>query len=412
MPTVHYNFSIDVFTTSRYVIAHIKDNRLIDHLGGATFSTSVVSERRLFECPFIDHENGTYDVFCEFHDECYNVSVTLTFIDFGAYRWNGLSINKILWQGEACRKTKQIPLRSPYTGWHRCGKQCSWEWMYQNKIEKFYNNETVRQCQSNNFTSIDFIGDSHMQYFINYWLYKNHPNYTQIGNKDVREAFNKNVFKISYEGTSYVLDSNKIPFNASIEWVTLPARARHAEVVGYRYFLPTAEKWWKAKLATLSNNNVLNVNTWVLVAGFGAWDAAFRNISQFVYYSIPALRTFFDAITTNAKLLANTRIVIYNVPAVTRNEIYDLSMHPLTRKELRNNALIAAINSLIADVVRKRPNIKLIDFYAMTLPRKNEAVDGQHYINVEVVKNERQIFISEPGITAANHLLSNICMNI
>ena len=391
-----------------YAEARLTDNRSIIHIGGASFTTIAISERYHFECPFIDYENGTYDVICQFRDNCHNMTITLMHLDYGSYRWNGLLVNQILWQGQICRKTKQKTSCTPYTGWYRYGSKWPWKWMNKNKIVHFLDKEAIRHCHNNKSISIDLIGDSHMRLFLEYWLYMNDylHKYPQFGRKGQWQTFESKIFNFKYLATSYVLDSNQIHRNSSKAWVTLPTKVSLSETMGFRYFLPAAENWRAAKLAMLSNGTVSNV-TWILAAGFGSWDSAFRNISQFVFYSIPALRNFLDAINGNSKLLAATKVVVYNVPAGNFKTNFSSSRHPLKRTELRNDALIAAVNSLIADVVRNRPNVKLVDFYAITLPRKTEAVDRVHYLKFD--SKGTKVIGSEPGITAANLVLSNVC---
>ena len=63
-PTANHKFHVDVIRTMHYAVARLTDNRSMIHIGGASFTTIAISERYHFECPFIDYENGTYDVIC------------------------------------------------------------------------------------------------------------------------------------------------------------------------------------------------------------------------------------------------------------------------------------------------------------------------------------------------------------
>jgi hypothetical protein len=58
----------------------------------------------------------------------------------------------------------------------------------------------------------------------------------------------------------------------------------------------------------------------VLVISVGSWDVAFRNISLFVQYGLPALQQFFDAVQKH--LDANRmRIVMLTAPAFSERLI-------------------------------------------------------------------------------------------
>ena len=49
-----------------------------------------------YTCPYIDYSNRTYEILCHIYDQYTNVTITLTCLDFGAYRWYGRFINKTI----------------------------------------------------------------------------------------------------------------------------------------------------------------------------------------------------------------------------------------------------------------------------------------------------------------------------
>jgi hypothetical protein len=121
-----------------------------------------------------------------------------------------------------------------------------------------------------------------------------------------------------------------------------------------------------------------------------------RNISLFVTFGLPALEQFFDAVQ---KHLDANRMRIVMLTAFQQSvsgliTSKTLSDH-MTRKELRNNAIIAAANSLINDVIKDRKNVVKVDFFAMTYCRWQEAL-GSGSLSYAMIWIKRQR-VSQPS---------------
>jgi hypothetical protein len=70
--------------------------------GGDSFRTIYRAANHRQACAYVDNADDTYDVICRLVDECANVSIHLTYVAFGAYRWDGAYINRLIWRGTVC----------------------------------------------------------------------------------------------------------------------------------------------------------------------------------------------------------------------------------------------------------------------------------------------------------------------
>jgi hypothetical protein len=119
---------------------------------------------------------------------------------------------------------------------------------------------------------------------------------------------------------------------------------------------------------------------------------------------LPALEQFFY--TVQNYLDANRmRIVVLTAPAFSEQFNTSNPFRPYDRGDLRNNAIIAAANSLISDVIKDRKNVK-VDFFAMTYCRWHEAVDWCHYIKFGI---KTGISRSNVGVAIKDELTSVMC---
>jgi hypothetical protein len=73
--------------------------------GGNSFRAMYKGRKHFQTCAYVDYSNDTYDVICRLYNACADVSVHVTYVNYGAYRWDGEYINKIVYSGKVCVKS-------------------------------------------------------------------------------------------------------------------------------------------------------------------------------------------------------------------------------------------------------------------------------------------------------------------
>ena len=137
---------------------NIETNATFLQLGGASLHTVAVSERRLFSCPFIDYFNGTYEVVCRLYEECHNISILLSYIDYGAFSWDGNLIAKTLFSRSVCRRQSGLKHDfGTYVGWFRDNVNLSWKWVRGHKDTMI--DSWLRSCIAQLPSPVLLLGD-------------------------------------------------------------------------------------------------------------------------------------------------------------------------------------------------------------------------------------------------------------
>ena len=169
--------------------------------------------------------------------------------------------------------------------------------------------------------------------------------------------------------------------------------------------LPTLQKW---KETFLAGGYDVYKEQKVLIS-FGSWDAMFRNVKYFARYTMSALVKFFETIRDDS-LFSRVKFYVLTVPAVPdtprrlSNKVIDNKI-----RDLRNNALLAAIAGLIIYALKEFQNVVVLDYFAITVSRNNEALDATHFLRPEV--NNDTVDMHGPiGIAAVKLLLENMCL--
>jgi hypothetical protein len=335
---------------------------------------------------------------------CYNVSVVLLYMDYGAYRWDGVFINATIWRETVCvsdtvdkSSVEQLP---PYTGWMRHNVTSLWVWVHRNKVRQSVPSSEAIKCLQDNSLAKELFGDSHMREFWLHWLHD--IGFPLTTDRNVYMTNIENKTSLRYTSTTYVVSEKTIPNYDNNRWKVLSSR-KDDRLLRKPSFLSTElDQFLKFRFA--SNVNTNNKPT-VLVISTGSWDVAYRNISLFVQYGLPALKRFFDAVQKH--LDANRmRIVVITAPAFSEQfNTRDIG-RPYNRTDLRNNAIIAAVNSLISGIIRNRKNVVKVDFFAMTYCRWQETVDGCHYLRYDW---RLRVTRSEVGMAVKDELTSVMC---
>ena len=158
----------------------------------------------------------------------------------------------------------------------------------------------------------------------------------------------------------------------------------------------------KNNFSKTTNENIERI----VVLGFGTWDAAFRNIKYYFRFTTKILSEFFSSIKGDPTY-SQVKFYVLTAPAWKERSQENRKL-PLKRRNLRNNALLAALVSLTFETLKGYPNVFLVDYYSMSLSRSNEMVDNYHYI-VPQVKKKNVSMVGPVGMTAAKVLLENIC---
>lgn len=116
----------------------------------------------------------------------------------------------------------------------------------------------------------------------------------------------------------------------------------------------------------------------VMVLAIGTWDLSYRHVKYFLSSALPALRAFLD-MRRGDRALSAVKVIIANVLAVNEASNLDLQ-RPGERTKWRSQALVAAANALLGDVVRQYSDVTLVDWFSVTVARSLQATDGLHYL--------------------------------
>jgi hypothetical protein len=339
---------------------------------------------------------------------CYNVSVVLLYIDYGAYRWDGVFINATIWRETVCvsdvsdsvdnSSVEQLP---PYTGWMRHNETSPWVWVHRNKVrQSLLPSEAMKCLQESSVAAIELFGDSHLREFWSHWLLDIGFPLTSNGRVNMTNIQIHANFRFTL--TSFVVSDKTIPNYENNDWAVLNSRKNEHFEGNFSFLSTELYRFLQTEFVT----NVITSNrSSVVVISVGTWDVAFRNISLFVEYGLPALKQFFDAVQKH--LDANRmRIVMLTAPAVSERLNMSNPLTPYNRTDLRNNAIIAAVNNLINDVIKGRTNVVNVDFFAMSYCRWQDIVDQSHYIRFRTRVGVRR---SNVGMAVKDELTSVTC---
>jgi hypothetical protein len=423
--TVHHALTTTVTHTRHCAIFTLTDTRLtLQHqLGGANLRTIVSTLTHLYACPYVDHFNGSYDVICPLldHSHCHNVTITLMYQDYGAYRWDGVMINTTIYSTQLCSNRVHLPYKHSahssykYTWWYRADNT-SWQWIVDRTPATTMSANSVHateKCFKHPSHTISLFGDSHLYAILCYWT------------RTIRNR--KSLTGLT--SISYMLSDKEIPGYSN--WSILQSRCNSHKAMHYGYLMTELKHWLASYVKRNTTYFKLNATrnltfeqkqkSSILVLSFGTWDVAFRNITQLVQYGMPAFSQWLHDIRPELDS-GRVRVIIFTPPAQGENLNFSNPLQPTNRTDLRNNALVASVVSLIRDAVRDKatgnktvlPNVHIVDYFAMTFARRGESVDGIHYI---ALKRLQEMFNSDIksialGFVAERYLRHEICRNI
>jgi hypothetical protein len=101
--------------------------------------------------------------------------------------------------------------------------------------------------------------------------------------------------------------------------------------------------------------------------------------------------------------MSRVRVIVTTAPAVWE-QTYAFSNLGGLHSNLRNNAMQAAANRLLADTVLAFNDVTLADWFAVTVSRSLEALDNTHYVKVR-----REPELNDVGLAMMKLLVEDIC---
>ena len=145
-----------------------------------------------------------------------------------------------------------------------------------------------------------------------------------------------------------------------------------------------------------------------LILSFGTWDLARRNIKYFINSSLPTLRIFLDSIQRD-NILRKVRVFVTTVPAVLE-AAYEDPDNPGEHSCLRNNAALAAVNTLLAETISSYQNVHLVDWFEVSVSRSREANDGIHFVAYDKSRTKILPILNDVGKAMTMLLVDQLCL--
>lgn len=379
-------------------------------MGGASFLSLAQNDQRIYTCPYIDYANGTYDVVCpSVTSSCINISVTLTFLDFGAYRYKKASINRIVWSNKVCFMSKAhtaLESTSKFPGWYmntttvrikndsHSSTVVQRRWFTGTRFITPLNQSQALHCLRNTKRTFYLVGDSHIRRVMEYW--QQVELFSGIFNQSVSQlkkaAIPVNGFKLNWRfiKAEYTIDAWEIP---GFKKDPLARSPNHKES-NYKSFVNILGNWTTA----LPNKSEARIS---IVLSTGAWDLTFRNRRYFVKHSIPAFRKLVGRLTSELPLAK-----IYLWPPPSCPELSSDFSYAV------NNAAVAACVNLLIEAVSGFPNVHIVDFYSMTLGYPTSVAQFKadwHYLRYHTGYAGSRTVYGEIGVETSAILLHELC---
>ena len=408
--SIYHRFLINVSTVQCITFIRLQDQRKMPRqIGGASFRTIVRSAHYLFPCPYVDYANGTYDVICQTYCGLkYEITLILTYLDFGAFRWDGIFINDTLWHEQILPSGHEPVNKKFYVGWYRDSNQQDWKWIRGHK-ETLTHGE-LRACIRKQISKVEMLGECHLQFAFQYLhlLFKKLTpdivTYKVLPGPFLGYAFKRAAFMLHEDDIpGFVSDKNSM-----LPWVRITSRGRNMSKL-----LPELHELrlkFKKQLINIKKQsptkNYYNLFKNKLVIQFGQWDLSFRHIRYFVKNTLPA----FDALLQSFRAdpdLSQVKIIVWGPPAV--KEINYTRSNSSEKYYLLNNALLGAANELLKETVRQYDNVIYLDYFATVFCRDNETLDPSHYLRSDIINKRRTFMHGNVGMIVAKLLLEMTC---
>ena len=364
-----YNISIQISGNCIQIFLNESRRSVLNYrrllLGGSGFHTIAEGTMTISYCPYIDHGNDSYTIYCPLRENCTTVVSYLLYFDFLPYASNvdRYPINEIIFRKRLCG-TKHLIFPQNTLHWSKKIVNSSnsqpalnvFPWHLQLNNNNLITYDQLLQCRQLSNTSLYFIGDSHCR-FLAYHVLRILGK--EIGPTKLHADYN--IGNIHYFYAPYAIE-NVLPILRNL-------------------------------LRNLHTNNLQAK----VVFDVGSWDVHYRNISYFVTSVIPAIQNSMIAMQRTG-LFNTTEVIFFDMPPVPLSD-----RGTSTR---RNLMALAAGNRLLADAMRNI-NIKYVDYFALSRIFVNHSApnDG-HYLKVE---NNGTRSTGDVGIEIARYILQLIC---
>ena len=334
--------------------------------GGSGFHTIAEGKSTIAYCPYVDHANDSYTIFCPLHDNCVTVVSHLLYFDYLPYAANvdRYATNKIVFRKRLCGTSKFIfPQNSLHwsrkTGYSSDLQSVSnaFPWQLQLNNSDLISHNQLLQCRQFLNVSIYFLGDSHCLFLARHAF--------SILNNDKTQTVlytDSNIGRIHYFRAAYAVEK------------LIPAL--------------------RNLLTSLRTKNLQAT----VIFDVGSWDMQYRNISHFATDVIPAIQNAMIDMQ-RIGLFDKTKVIFFDMPPV-----------PLWDRDgtsKRNLMALAAGNRLLADAMRNL-NIKYVGYFALARIFVNHSSPNDaHYLTVK-----NNISTGDVGIEIANYILQLICEDL
>jgi hypothetical protein len=416
--------------------------------GGNSFHAMYKGHSHRQVCAYVDYVDDIYDVICRLYDACADVSVHVTYVNYGAYRWDGEYVNKIVYSGKVCVKppastilknltitnSKLSKIRRPIANdvrhselkWQR---RALWNWSdtsrtyyagwyvldnrrrdgalwLSNSGQVLPTDEQMVSCLEALPSPIEFIGESHLRYAYNDLLQRisNSTRTVTLGKLKTHFTLDKYVF--SYGG--YAVDhSQDIELLNDLRGIlprfkvftnhtwTIKDNPQNVQTELHKWSVRERER------ASVNGSRSASVRRRLIIS-FGTWDTHNINIKYFVSKALPMIRQFFELRQSDA-VLSQVKVIITTTPAVREYPYMD-SQYPTAHSCLRNNALLAAANRLLVDTVQMFDDVSVVDWFGITAPYTEQARDLYHY-----VWEQDPLKLSPTGVAMTRLLIQAVC---
>ena len=330
-------------------------------LGGSGFHALAKGNNTVAYCPYVDHFNDSYSIYCPLIETCVAVSIHVIYFDYLAYTRKVIAhfpLNKLIFSGVICDAATHQQQFFPYPSLHWKKKSVLQEgkfaWKLQRKYEDLMSQDEIRVCLQRSNETIYFIGDSHARYVVNHLLRMN--------------------------GLPTVVKRNP---------------EYHAKNIHYyeRTFTDHVLKTFKSTLIALKSKSVQAT----IVLSVGSWDVHVHSLHHFATYAVKLLLSEIPKLERDGYFqLFN--VIIFDIPPMPLNYRRHTNMHK------QNLMAIAAANRLLADVFND-VNVTFVQNFALLRLFVNEsAPNDSHYLFANDTAEYGNI-----GISIGNYLLQLIC---
>ena len=191
---------------------NIGKNDVTSFYGGNSFRIIYRGSRHRYACPYNDSMDNNYIITCVMYDPCTFITIHLTYVYYGAYRWDGVFANDLVWSGNVCYKNHSAVNKfrdDTYKGWYRNTHTDNFRWINKNYKELLSQNQT-RLCFNRTMPPIEFLGDSQLRYALNTIISIVSTDKTYLHNATkIKTNFSNQLFNFNFFG--YTINPNSLP---------------------------------------------------------------------------------------------------------------------------------------------------------------------------------------------------------